>query len=106
MSDFIVVLTTTDSRDEAETIASTLVEEKLAACVQMMPINSVYEWNGRANHDEEILLLAKTRERLYEDVEARITALHSYDEPEIIACDITAGSPGYLSWVAAQTTGA
>ena len=101
MPDCLQVLTTVGSEEEAERIASALVERRLAACVQTLgPITSRYRWQGEVEEAREWQCLAKTLATKYPDVEAAIRELHPYEEPEIVATPIVAGSPGYLEWVA------
>jgi periplasmic divalent cation tolerance protein len=103
MSEYILVLTTVGSEEEAEAIAAALLERRLAACVQTVgPIVSRYRWQGKLEREREWQCLAKTEARLYEEVEAAIRAAHSYEEPEIIAIPVLAGSRGYLDWVSAN----
>jgi len=97
-----VVLTTTSSREEAHRIAQALITEHLAACVNLYPITSVYRWEGKVCNDEEIQLVIKTDLNRFEQLQARITQLHSYELPEIIALPITQGASNYLHWMAAQ----
>ncbi|MGN6274981.1 MAG: divalent-cation tolerance protein CutA [Solirubrobacterales bacterium] len=100
MADYVQVLTTCGSEEEAGRIASLLVEQRLAACVQVVgPIASRYRWQGEIEEEREWQCLAKTTRAAYEAVEAAIREVHSYDEPEIIATPIVAGSPGYLAWI-------
>lgn len=100
MTDYLQVLTTTGSEEEAERISAALVERRLAACVQVVgPISSRYRWQGKVEHEREWLCLAKTEASRYDEVEAAIGELHSYDEPEIVATPIVAGSAGYLGWL-------
>ncbi len=98
-SEFCVVLTTVATRDEAEKLARQLVEQQLAACVQMMPINSVYQWEGAVQQDDEVLLLIKTASTRYAGVEAFLLAHHSYSVPELIQLPINQGSASYLQWL-------
>jgi periplasmic divalent cation tolerance protein len=101
MSDCAQVLTTTGSEEEAGAIASLLLDRRLAACVQVIgPIVSRYRWQGAVEENREWQCLAKTTRDAYEAVEAAIRKVHSYDEPEIIATPIVAGSAGYLAWIA------
>jgi periplasmic divalent cation tolerance protein len=102
MSQFAVVSTTVESRDEAEKLANLLVEERLAACVQFVPVNSVYRWKDKVESASECLLLAKTRRVTVPRLMARIQEAHSYDVPEIIVTPIIDGSKDYLKWVADQ----
>ncbi len=97
-----VVLTTAGSREDAERIAHALIAENLAACINLAPVTSIYRWEGKVCHDEEIQLIIKTDLDRFEQLQARITQLHSYDLPEIIALPITQGSASYLNWIAAQ----
>lgn len=100
MAEYVQVLTTAGSEEEAERIAAALVEQRLAACVQVVgPIASRYRWQGKPERAQEWQCLAKTEAALYERVEAAIRALHSYEEPEILAIPILAGSRGYLDWI-------
>ncbi len=104
MSDFIQVTTTAPSREEADRIAQTLVERRLAACVQIAgPVESHYRWKGALERSTEWLCLIKTRRANYAAVEAAIRANHSYEVPEIIACPIETGSASYLDWLRAET---
>ena len=98
-SDYGMLLTTTASRDEAQTIAKLLIDEKLAACVQLLPIESFYVWQGKSQNEAEVLLLVKTRSVLFDAVIARIKQMHSYSVPEIVAIPFTAGFAGYLNWI-------
>jgi periplasmic divalent cation tolerance protein len=99
-SEYIQVLTTVESEAEAERISRSLVERNLAACVQVLgPISSRYRWQGKVEEAQEWQCLAKTEASRYEEVEAAIRELHSYEEPEIIAIPMVAGSPGYLGWI-------
>ena len=107
MSDFesaCVVLTTLSSRDEARTLAGELVERRLAACVQMLPIESIYTWQGELQHDDEVLLLIKTRRELYAPLETFIRETHRYEVPEIVQLPVAAGSAAYLRWLADVTS--
>lgn len=100
MSDHVQVMTTAGSEEEAGRIASLLVERRLAACVQVVgPIVSRYRWQGAVEEEREWQCLAKTTRGAYEAVEAAIREIHSYEEPEIIATPIVAGSAGYLAWI-------
>jgi periplasmic divalent cation tolerance protein len=97
---YVQVLTTVASEAEAERIASSLVERRLAACVQTIgPITSRYRWKGKVEQAEEWQCLAKTEAIRFRAVEKAIRELHSYEEPEILAIPVLAGSKGYLSWI-------
>ncbi len=100
MSDFVQVLITVASEEEAGRVAALLVERKLAACVQVVgPIVSRYRWQGEIEEEREWQCLVKTTRAAYDAVEAAIREVHSYDEPEIVATPIVAGSRGYLAWI-------
>ncbi|HEY8810756.1 MAG TPA: divalent-cation tolerance protein CutA [Solirubrobacterales bacterium] len=101
MADYLQVTTTAGSEEEAEQISAALVERRLAACVQVIgPIASHYRWQGAVEHSTEWMCVAKTSAARYAELEAAIRELHSYDEPEILATPIVAGSAGYLDWLA------
>ncbi len=103
MTDYVQLSTTTSSSDEAEAIATSLVELRLAACVQILPqVRSVYRWQGKVEQADEWLCLVKTHRRLLPQVEAEIGRLHSYECPEIVAVAIEAGSAAYLQWLGEQ----
>ncbi len=104
MTDFIVVLVTVASAEEGQRIAEALVGERLAACVNVVgPIRSIYAWKGAVQRDEERLLIIKTRAALFDELESRVRALHSYETPEVIALPISAGSQPYLDWLLGGT---
>lgn len=99
MSCLIVVCTMPD-QESAVQMAQVLVEERLAACVNVLaPCQSVYRWQGQIEQAQEVPLLIKTRRASYTGLEAKIVALHPYDTPEIIALPVDAGLPAYLRWV-------
>ena len=100
MKAYIQVTTTTETKEQAEQIAQHLVESRLAACVQINgPITSIYRWKGKVETANEWLCLIKTREELFEKVEAAIKKMHSYEIPEIIAMPIVKCSKEYLIWL-------
>ena len=94
-----VIFTTCPSNDEAERLARGLVEQNLAACVQITGIVSFYRWEGIVNKDPESLLIIKTKSTLYEAVECFIRGHHEYEVPEIIRISIDGGLPAYLNWI-------
>ncbi len=98
----LVVITTAETAETAERLAQTLVERELAACVQLAPITAIYRWQGKVEQAAEILLLIKTTRAAYAELEAAISAWHSYQTPEIIALPVEAGAAGYLAWLQAS----
>jgi len=102
--EILLVLTTLPDQTTAETLASALVESRLAACVNILqPCRSIYRWQGTVETADEVPLLIKTTEARYPALEAAIRARHPYEIPEIIALPISLGLPGYLAWVAAES---
>jgi periplasmic divalent cation tolerance protein len=100
MTDAIVILITTGSADEAAVIARTLVDEHLAACVNILPgVRSFFFWEGKTQDAAETLMICKSRSPLLDKLISRVRSLHSYSVPEIIALPITGGLPDYLAWV-------
>lgn len=103
MTDYVQVLTTIDDEAKAAEIARVLVEERLAACVQVLgPMTSTYRWKGQLETSREWLLAAKTRRDRYDEVETAIRRVHSYEVPEIIAVPVVAGARDYLAWLDGQ----
>ena len=105
-SGFLLVQTTTDSRAEAVELARGAVEGRLAACAQVSgPVASTYWWEGTVERAEEWLLTLKLPASGYQALADFLTGSHSYDEPEIVATPIVAGSEGFLSWIEEETRG-
>lgn len=94
-----VVLVTVASLAEGKAIAICLIEAKLAACVNLFPLNSIYLWEGKINQEQEYQLIIKTDLNKFDELAAKIKTLHSYEVPEIIALPIIAGSKTYLDWL-------
>ncbi len=103
MSGFCLVQTTIDDETRAEDMAEALVERKLAACVQIAPVKSLYVWKGAPAKEKEYLLSAKARREDFIAIAAAIREMHSYETPEIIALPILAGDPAYLDWALQAT---
>ncbi len=104
MKTYIQISTTTETKDQAQKIAKYLVEQKMAACVQITgPIESTYRWKGKVEIASEYLCLIKTRTSLFKKVETAIKELHPYETPEIIAVPIVKGSKEYLNWLNGET---
>ncbi len=102
---YIVVLVSAGSEDEARAIARGAVEAKLAACAQLFPIQSFYLWEGAVVEDNEYLVLLKSRQDVFADLETYVKGAHSYDVPEIIALPVVDGSADYLQWLADSVPG-
>jgi periplasmic divalent cation tolerance protein len=101
---YLQVQTTTDSRGEAMELARAAVTARLAACAQVTgPVTSTYWWEGELERAEEWLILLKLPVSRYEELAGFLTERHSYDEPEIVATPIVAGTGGYLSWIEDET---
>lgn len=104
MSDYIIVLNTCDSAEVASSIADSLVSKQLAACVNIVNgVESVYQWQGKIEHDKEILLIIKTKKSLFIQVQNAIQEIHNYELPEIIAVPIDIGETNYLNWIKSAT---
>lgn len=105
MSDAIVVLCTCPDDTCARALAQTLLNEKLAACVNLIPqVTSLYCWQGKMEESQEVLLVIKSRRTLFGVLQQRIQTLHPYEVPEILAMPVLNGSPAYLQWLQEQTT--
>jgi len=94
---------TTKDEGEARRIGKTLVEEKLAACVNTHPIKSIYRWGGGIEEEEETALLVKTKAELADEVIEKVKELHSYEVPCIVSLPIEKGNPAYLEWIKKST---
>jgi periplasmic divalent cation tolerance protein len=100
-----VVLMTAPDQEVAQRIARTLVEERLAACVNLVPgVRSIYRWQGSVEDDAEILLLAKTGRARCAALAARVQALHPYELPEIVVLPVDGGSQRYLDWIVSESS--
>ena len=104
MFEAIVVFVTCGSEEEALKIANSLVEERLAACVNLVsPVRSIYRWKGKIWDEKEWILIVKTRKERFEELERKVKSLHSYSVPEIISLPILEGSSSYLNWLEENT---
>jgi periplasmic divalent cation tolerance protein len=104
MSETIVVLVTCGSEEQATNIANSLVDERLASCVNIIsPVRSIYRWEGKIWDEKEWMLIIKTKKKRFEDLEKKVKSLHSYLVPEIIALPIVQGSASYLKWLEEMT---
>jgi periplasmic divalent cation tolerance protein len=104
VTDALVVLVTAPSAEKAAEIARAVVEERLAACGNVVPgLRSIYRWEGKVHDEGEALLVLKTARDRFDALRARVIALHPYDVPEVIAVPIEAGSAPYLAWIVGET---
>ncbi len=103
-TDALVVLVTAPSADKAAALGRALVEERLAACANVVPaIRSIYWWEGKVQDEPEALLVLKTTRARFETLRERALALHPYEVPEVVALPVQAGSAAYLEWIARET---
>jgi periplasmic divalent cation tolerance protein len=104
MPKFIAVFVTCGSEEEALKIAHSLVEKRLAACVNLVsPVRSIYQWEGKICDEKEWILIIKTQKERYKKLERNVKSLHSYSVPEIIGLPIIEGSSPYLKWIEEMT---
>ena len=102
----LVILTTWPDVDKARSAARTLVEEKLAACANLVPgVESIFRWEGKVEASTEVLVIFKTTIARYQMFETRLLGLHPYDVPEVVSLRVTDGLPRYLRWVESSTMG-
>ncbi|MBD1559004.1 divalent-cation tolerance protein CutA [Vibrio sp. S9_S30] len=104
-SEFCIVLSTVNNDMVKRKIVNSLLSERLSACIQVMPIESYYIWEGKVCQDEEQLLVIKTQSKLYKRVENTIRKLHNYEVPQVIQLPISSGLSDYLEWVKSNTVG-
>jgi periplasmic divalent cation tolerance protein len=103
MTDFQIVLSTCADREQAERIAHRLVEQHLAACVNILPgVQSIYRWQGAVESGEDVLMLIKTSTARSQEVQSTIASLHSYEVPEFLVLSVLGGSNAYLAWLGAS----
>ncbi|MGI8961964.1 MAG: divalent-cation tolerance protein CutA [Bryobacteraceae bacterium] len=103
MTGAVIIFCSCGTQDEALIIADSLVEARLAACVNVLPsVQSIYRWQGKVETAQEVLLIIKTTQQRFPAVRDRITQLHAYDTPEIIAMPVIDGSDKYLAWLREQ----
>ena len=104
MTDALLVFTTLPSADKAAELAKALVDERLAACANLLPaVRSIYRWQGKVQDENEVLVLLKTRAEQLERLKLRILELHPYELPEVLAVPVEAGYQPYLDWLAGET---
>jgi len=100
---YALIITTTNSKKNAKKIIKTLLKKKLAACIQVFPMESFYTWEGKVNQDKEFILFIKSTKKLYDQIEKVILKKHIYTTPEIIQIPIQKGASAYLSWISEVT---
>ncbi len=105
MNDHLVVLVTAESGEQARQLARQLLQNRLAACVNFVPVESMFLWQGAIQEEKEVLMIIKTRSGSFDDLMAAIKSAHSYDTPEIIGMPIVVGSREYLKWIDHEVTG-
>lgn len=102
--DYMVVFITAPNEEEAVKISKTLVEEKLAGCINIVKnIRSIYFWQDKIEDESEVLMIVKTKSDLFDELEKRVKSLHSYTVPEVIGIKINKGSEEYLKWLSEVT---
>ncbi|MCF6187037.1 MAG: divalent-cation tolerance protein CutA [Desulfobulbaceae bacterium] len=99
MTSYLQVATTVESRALAEEVAHHVLDRRLAGCVQIVQCASMYHWQGKIEQSDEFLCIMKTRQDLFDELQAEITAIHPYEVPEILATPVAAGNPEYLDWL-------
>ena len=103
MGKYGIVLTTFENDQQAKPVIDEILRCKLAACVQEIKIKSHYSWEGELCHEDEDLVLFKTRKELYPELEKKLLEIHPYDTPELLFIDVEKGSAAYLAWIDEQT---
>jgi periplasmic divalent cation tolerance protein len=104
VTDALLVFTTLPSADKAAEVAKVLVEERLAACANLLPaVRSIYRWQGKLMDENEVLVLLKTRAEHLERLKLRLLELHPYEVPEVLAVPVESGYQPYLEWLAGET---
>lgn len=96
---YALIMTTTNTKKNAKKIIYALLKKKIAACIQLFPIESFYTWEGKVDNDKEFILFIKSKARLYNQIEKTILKKHTYTTPEIIQVPIKKGARAYFSWI-------
>ena len=99
MNEYSIIITTFSDKESAVAISKLLIEKRLAACVQMFPVESIYSWQDKICQDNEVTLFIKSKTSLFEEIKKMIKENHSYEVPEIIQVPVTDGLPEYLKWI-------
>ena len=102
-SDYCIVSTTTDTKENADAISNTMLQKKLIACAQRTTTQSAYRWQGKIIESDEILLQMKTKKSLFAHIKKEITSIHTYDVPEIIMIPLLDANTFYLEWIEKET---
>lgn len=105
MQEHLVILVTAQSERQARQIAKKLLQNKLAACINFVPVDSMFIWQGEIQEESETLMIIKSRSEVFDELMGCIKLLHTYDTPEIIALPIVLGSGEYLKWINHEVTG-
>jgi periplasmic divalent cation tolerance protein len=105
MNEHLVVLVTASSDSQARRLARKLLQNKLAACVNLLPVDSMFLWKGDIQEEEEVLMIIKTRAESFDGLMSAIKTAHTYDTPEIIGVPIVLGSREYLKWIDDEVNG-
>ena len=104
MTDYIIVLTTFPSKEEAEKLSEKLLKARLVACANISSqMESIFRWNGQMEKENEVLVIMKTRKKLFKELSGWILTHHPYDVPEILALPVLMGSDEYLNWIKEET---
>lgn len=103
MTPYCLVYIVTKDEDEAKRIGKALVNERLAACVNLHPIESIFRWQGEVSQEKEVAVFAKTRAELVDELTKRVKELHSYEVPCIVALPMEKGNPDFLEWISQST---
>jgi len=102
--EYSIITTTYVDREAAKRLANRLIEKRLAACIQMLPIESIYLWQQKICDANEVLLIIKSKTELFEKIATEIKESHTYEVPEILQVPITGGLPEYLAWIDGYTS--
>lgn len=105
MNEYLVILVTASSDVQARRIARKLLQDKLAACVNFIPVDSMFVWKGEIQEEEEVLMIIKSRAEVFDDLMNAVKSIHTYDTPEIIGMPVVLGSDDYLKWIKNEVTG-
>lgn len=100
---YIIITTTFENKEEANKIIEILLEERLVSCCQLSNIESSYQWKGKIEHTNELLLQMKSKKELFKEIEKVILENHSYETPQLVAYDIVDGFKEYLDWIGEET---